>query len=261
MGDTNFLSGTPTTTTDYDAPPAAQQPAPGTAPTTPTPGAAPTGTDQPGTTPPDATDPAAGMQAPMPAAGAAAPPPANTGDTPPVGTEDPANPTAPDPTMAEPDPPASTGSAGTLTVSLTSKAVGGRYAPQNIGAIWVETGSGQFVKTLVRWAGIRAGDLRSWNAASGGWGFSFFGLGGGGGVDEADAVTGATLRSHQMHSVTWDMIDNNEQLVPDGAYVVKVEVADGREEVGSIEFQKGSAPVDASPSGGPWTSLTLSYQP
>ncbi|MDD9933201.1 MAG: DUF2271 domain-containing protein [Myxococcales bacterium] len=191
----------------------------------------------------------------QPEAGGASPPPVATE---PAATPDPSTPDVVEEPAAE--PPMSTGP-GMLTVRFTSVSPGGRYAPRNIGAIWIETGSGQFVKTLKRWAGIRANDLRAWPAASGGWS-SFFGIGAT--ADELDAVTAATLRNHEAHEVMWDMMDNDGQVVPDGTYRVQIEVAESASSSSSaaVEFDKGATPVDLAPSDqGPYSGLTISYQP
>jgi hypothetical protein len=153
------------------------------------------------------------------------------------------------------------GQPGTLTVSITSDAIGGRYAPRNVGAIWIETGSGQFVKTIERWAAIRAGDLRGWRAASGGWGFEFFGSSSS--PDAVDVVTGATLLGAQEHTPGWAMKDVSGMVVPDGAYKVVLEVADGSNATAEVMFQKGPMPQTVSaPAGGRgYSEFTVSYMP
>jgi hypothetical protein len=160
--------------------------------------------------------------------------------------------------MTEPGPDTTP---GTLMVSVTTAAGGGIYAPRNCGAIWIETGSGEFVKTIERWAAIRVGDLRTWNQASGGWGFSFFGPSTS--PDAVDAVTAATLSRHQAHNPKWTFKDGSGMVVPDGTYKVKMEVADGRSAVSEVTFTKGPAPQTVSaPAGGQgYTSFTVTYAP
>lgn len=159
---------------------------------------------------------------------------------------------------AAPPPPAS--GPGMLTVNLTSAAVGGRYAPRNVGAIWIETSSGQFVKTIERWAVIRVSDLRSWNGASGGWGFEFFGASTS--PDAVDVVTGATLISHQSHTPTWAMKDGAGMVVPDGSYKVVVEVADGSNGTAEVMFDKGPmAQTVMGPAGRGIASFSVTYTP
>ena len=157
-------------------------------------------------------------------------------------------------------PPVSSGP-GTLTVEITSAAIGGRYAPRNIGAIWIETASGDFVKTIERWAAIRGGDLRTWNQRSGGWGFSFFGVSSA--PDAMDAVTGATLTSHRAHTPTWAMKDVMGAVVPDGSYKVVLEVADGTAGTAEVMFQKGPMPqtVTAPAGGRGYSAFTVTYTP
>jgi hypothetical protein len=154
---------------------------------------------------------------------------------------------------------------GTLTLQFMSVGNAGEYAPRNCGAVWIETSSGQFVKTLERWAGIRAGHLTAWTAASGGWGGGFFFATGGNTADQMDAISAATLRPHQMHSPTWNMKDTMGVVVPDGTYRVMIEVTESERKasaVASIEFEKGPTPVSLSPSDeGPFQDLTLSYTP
>jgi hypothetical protein len=52
---------------------------------------------------------------------------------------------------------------GVLTLDFTTVNQRGRYAPQNVGAVWIETDAGMFVKTLERWGQIRANHLTRWN--------------------------------------------------------------------------------------------------
>jgi hypothetical protein len=156
--------------------------------------------------------------------------------------------------------------AGSLTIDFTSAGNGGEYSPRNVGAVWIETDSGTFVKTLARWAGVRAGHLTRWTQASGGWGGGFFfASGGGNSADEMDAMTSATLRTHQEHHVTWDMQDVNDALVPDGAYRIVIEVTESERKASTsseIEFEKGAAPVALSPPDeGPYSGLSVTYSP
>jgi hypothetical protein len=157
--------------------------------------------------------------------------------------------------------PAPTG--GMLTLDFTSVNQGGRYAPRNVGAVWIETSSGMFVKTLERWAGIRAVHLEHWAMKSGGWGSRFGG--GGNTADMMDTVSRATLRTHEKHRVTWDMQDATGKVVPDGKYNVVIEVTEDNRTPGAyaaVEFEKGPAPqMVMAPDKAPYASLSLSFQP
>lgn len=158
-----------------------------------------------------------------------------------------------------------TATAGSLMVDFMSVGNSGEYAPRNVGAVWIETSSGTFVKTIARWAGTRAGHLTRWTAASGGWGGGFFFATGGNPGDEMDAVSSATLRSHQQHTLTWNMHDVNGAIVADGGYKLVIEVTESERKASSvaeIDFEKGAAPVSLSPSDqGPYSGLTLTYSP
>jgi hypothetical protein len=132
--------------------------------------------------------------------------------------------------------PAPTGSALTkLSFSVTTATLRGRYSPRNIYAIWVADAQGKFVKTLAKFAFIRARYLTGWNAASGG--------------NVVDAVTGATVSDHGTRSVTWNLTDVSKKPVPDGDYKIVVELTDA-DKTGastSVPFTKGPAPVKLMP--------------
>lgn len=114
---------------------------------------------------------------------------------------------------------------------VTTLPQGGRYAPKNIGAIWVEDEEGRWIKTLARWAGRRMRYLAAFNAANPE-------------KDITDAITSATLRMHETHEVTWDLRDVEGKLVPDGSYAIVVEVSD-RDSAGrtlTVPFAKSGEP-------------------
>jgi hypothetical protein len=52
-----------------------------------------------------------------------------------------------------------------MRVRVRTTTPNGRYSPRNIGAIWIETEQGMFVKTIERWAGTRARWLTKFNAS------------------------------------------------------------------------------------------------
>lgn len=155
--------------------------------------------------------------------------------------------------------------AGTVTVEFTTVSYEGRYAPSNYGAVWFESASGTFIKTAKRWAGtVHATDLVEWTAASGGWGTIF---GGGNMADMMDAMSSATLRTHQSHTVTWNMMGTDKQVVPDGNYVAVVEMTESRaaDNAGAlvrIEFTKGPNPqMVEPPAAESITGIKLRYTP
>jgi len=190
------------------------------------------------------------------------PPPGETGD----GAEPPPAATPPVATPPEDGASAGTGAPGTLTIEFTTISYGGEYAPMNYGAVWIEDSSGTFVKTMRRWAGdIHATDLVSWTAISGGWGFAL--LGGSNPGDMMDAVSTATLQAHESHTVTWNLKDGTQQIVPDGSYFVVAEMTESRARdlsgpVMKIEFTKGpEAQTVERPADEAFESVVVHYQP
>ena len=140
-----------------------------------------------------------------------------------------------------------------LVVTFDTTPAEGRYEPRNVVAVWVETPEGAFVRTLSRWADRRRQYLRAWNAASSG--------------NVVDAVTGATFSNHGTRTVTWDYEDAAGDLVPDGRYVVRMELADSNATTASVNNQ-GMFMVDKTTSadtirtaGGGFENVLLDYTP
>lgn len=155
-------------------------------------------------------------------------------------------------------------SGGTLTIEFTSVNQGGRYSPRNVGAVWIENSAGMFVKTVERWAGIRANHLTHWASVSGGWPTAFFG-GGGTSADQMDAISRATLRAHEKHMLSWSLKGVDGAVVPDGTYKVGIEVTEDNFVPGAwkaVEFQKGGeAQTVMAPDAPPYSGLIIKYQP
>jgi hypothetical protein len=153
----------------------------------------------------------------------------------------------------------------TVMVEFTTLTYGGEYAPLNYGAVWFEDPSKKFIKTAKRWAGtVHARDLTTWTMASGGWPSA---LGSGGNsADRMDAVSMATLRTHQKHMVTWNMKNAMMQVVPDGDYVAVLEVTEDRGAkpgpVLRVPFKKTAAPQTVEvPNEKSFTGVVLRYTP
>jgi hypothetical protein len=112
---------------------------------------------------------------------------------------------------------------------VTTVTARGRYAPSNVGAIWISDAQGKLVKALEVWGKIRLGNATAWQTA----------VGTGGRVD---VVTAATKTSHGPHNVTWDCLDpSSKNPVPGGSYVAHVTFA----ESDAFPFF-GPAPIEAS---------------
>ena len=101
-----------------------------------------------------------------------------------------------------------------VTFDVTTAPQGGKYQPKNIGAIWIQNGSGQFVKSLEVWAKTRRRYLTKYNAAVGGTSAAI------------DVTASATLSSHKTHHVSWNLKDKSGAAVPAGKYSMWIEVTD-----------------------------------
>lgn len=125
---------------------------------------------------------------------------------------------------------------GTLSVSTLTSAAGGNYAPKNIVAIWIESGNGTYVKTLLAYANTYKRYLTNWAAKSS--------------YNTTDAITGATVNAHAVRSCTWNGTDKNGAVVGDGTYRVCMELTD-KDATGNyhyFEFTKGTNSVTITPS-------------
>lgn len=150
------------------------------------------------------------------------------------------------PTSSDPVPASTSG----LTVSATTSSPGGKYAPNNIVAIWVEDNSGKFVKSLYVKAAQRISDLTKWRLAST--------------SNKTDAVTGATRTGHGTIYATWNGTDINKKVVADGTYKVWMEMTDnaGAGANTSFTITKGAAvETKTAPDGAHFTNITSSWMP
>jgi len=138
---------------------------------------------------------------------------------------------------------------GDLTFTVKTVTDNGNYAPKHVLAIWVEY-DGEFVKTRKAMANQRKQYLYTWKNASN--------------YNVVDAITGATLTSHQTHTVTWDCTDLNGDIVPDGQYVVWVEFTEKHAQgpLTTVEFTKGTELVSIIPPDEPhFINMELVYEP
>ena len=127
-----------------------------------------------------------------------------------------------------------------FTFDVTTVTARGRYAPVNVGAVWISDAQNKFVKTLNWWGRIRLSNATAWTQATG--------------SNKTDAVSGASRTGHGqlMPAPKWDCTDVSKNAVPDGAYVVHVTFAEsdanpffpGTPIQASVNFTKSSAPAD-----------------
>ena len=131
---------------------------------------------------------------------------------------------------------------------ITTVSAGGRFAPRNVGAFWIESTDGAYVDTLEQWGTTRKKWLSAYNEATDG--------------EYSDAVSGATRIRHEEHEGTWDLHDRFGCPVPPGAFVLRMELTDrsgvGPEE--SAEFKVGPAGSWEPPDFLNFTGISLRFE-
>lgn len=129
---------------------------------------------------------------------------------------------------------------GNLTFTLKTITNGSTYSPKNVVAIWIKDAQGNFVVSRKVMADKRKQHLVKWNASS---------LG-----NTVSATTGATLTSHQAHTITWDGKNAAGTDMADGIYQIWIEyvstnaASNGNQGPSlSVEFTKGKAAQHLNP--------------
>jgi hypothetical protein len=131
-----------------------------------------------------------------------------------------------------------TQTSGTLTFTMNTSATGG-YSPYHLLAIWIESNSGTFIKTKRENCSTKnLNHLGIWVSKSA--------------QNVVDAITGATLTEHGTVTINWNGTNTSGVLVPDGDYLVWVEMAwdEGLitgKTTSSFAFTKGPANVHLTP--------------
>jgi hypothetical protein len=152
-----------------------------------------------------------------------------------------------------PPPPGNSGPCN-FTFNATTVTAHGQYSPKNVGALWIEDGSGKFVKSLEVWGSQRLSNLTAWVNNSGN--------------NKVDAVTSATHSNHGPHSDHWDCSDVNHASVPNGAYQGCVSFAEddsffgfgAAAHVACTPFNKGAPGTVTPPNQANFTNMSLTMQ-
>jgi hypothetical protein len=119
---------------------------------------------------------------------------------------------------------------GKLELSvLTKPSPNSDFQPLNLLAVWVENDAGRPIKVLARWAGARAAALRVFNMRVPG-AFAITPASQDAAVAigrvDPDVITGATLRTHELHTLEWNLSDYRAMRAPLGDYSICIESTD-----------------------------------
>jgi hypothetical protein len=144
---------------------------------------------------------------------------------------------------------------GSLSVTYNTQSHGGPYAPAHVVVAWVEDRNGTFVSTISRWAGVRSAHLVAWSQKAG--------------AGDADAVSGASRISHTAPiTATWDLRNRAGQIVPDGTYTIRMELADSNSSTtqqnaqGTFTFIKNTTGSEQTGlSNGGFANVSITYTP
>lgn len=144
---------------------------------------------------------------------------------------------------------------GMVTFSVRTVTFNGTYSPKNVIAIWVKDAQGNFVISRKVMAANRKQHLVQWVASSGN--------------NVVNAITGATLTSHQQHTINWDCRNQDGNLVPDGDYEIFVEFTERNSANGGaagpstkVLFTKGPGIVSLAPADETnFKDIQLNYSP
>ena len=148
---------------------------------------------------------------------------------------------------------------GSVRITFTTTPSGGTYAPNNVVAVWIQNGGGAHQRTLGMWTAVRTIYLRSYVAAVGQIENTL----------PADAVSGASRLNHaDQLTVLWNLKDKAGNVVPDGTYTIRMELADENAAApadnnqGTFTFVKGpTAQVQTALANGGFTNVTIDYDP
>jgi len=136
------------------------------------------------------------------------------------------------------------------TINFTTVNPGGTYNPKHVLAVWAENTSNAFVKTLKVRASTRIKYLYSWNSKSNG--------------NKVDAISGATMPSHQAHTLTWNCTDVNQNKLSDGKYKILIEFTDRHAQgpLDTIEFNISQTKQTLKPADKTYfKNVSLEYNP
>jgi hypothetical protein len=132
------------------------------------------------------------------------------------------------------------GGSCSLSVSVTTATLAGKYAPRNVGAIWVDDANNHFVKSLYVWGNRRITHLNRWVSETTAAGLP---------SNRVDAVSAATLSDFGVRTAQWNCTDASKKPVPSGSYHVCFEVTSSNAAGPNdcIPFNAGTGPFHNQP--------------
>ena len=141
--------------------------------------------------------------------------------------------------------------AGQLKVTVTTLAYGGSYSPYNVFAVWVQSKTGVFVKTMLADGAIRKAYLTNWRTATSST------------YNVVDAITGATQGSHGTYTCTWNGTNLTETVLGDDTYTVAMEMTEGGTPVYStFQFKKSGMEQIVTPANvSGFSNITIKWIP
>jgi hypothetical protein len=157
---------------------------------------------------------------------------------------------------------------GTLTFSFTPVSHVGYSGAKHAMAVWIQTGTGGFVKTKLRRAGAGGGTddhLPTYAVNAGGTAGDCLTN-----TNVTDATTGTTLTSYTAKTITWDGKNvngaSNGTVVADGTYQVTIQETWNHGTTGtttrSFTFTKGPNVDNQTPANDAnFTGITLNWTP
>ncbi|MDD4970039.1 MAG: DUF2271 domain-containing protein [Paludibacter sp.] len=104
---------------------------------------------------------------------------------------------------------------GQLKVTVTTVAYGGTFTPRNVFAVWVQSKTSVFVKTMLAYADTRKAYLSNWKTATSST------------YNVVDAITGATQSTHGTYTCTWSGTNITGTVLGDDTYTVAMEMDEG----------------------------------
>ena len=141
--------------------------------------------------------------------------------------------------------------AGQLKATVTTVAVGGNYSPYNVFAVWVQSKTGVFVKTMLADAALRRSYLSNWGKATAST------------YNVVDAITGATQGSHGTYTCSWNGTNLTGTVLGDDTYTVALEMTEGGTPVyTTFQFKKSGTEQIVTPANVTgFSNITIKWSP